>query len=665
MTRLRLETQADFVERTIKAAPIRALAELIWNALDADAATVGVTFERNALGGITAIIVADDGSGMTYEQAVAGFRSLGGSWKDIEKRSRRLKRQLHGKQGRGRLLAFSLRGDRVTWRTVADATEGRQLTTVTVTASERTFFEVSDPESTNEPIGTVVRIDGISDNVAGIEGEPAWAALLTEFALYVEQYRPVISIEGRALDPAPLQLDRTEMSLTDFDATDPPQLTVVEWSIPVREALYLCDTEGVAHDSVAAPRPAVGLPYTAYLRWRGIEERVADLALIDAGHPVLSPLVELARKRIAAHLEARRRERQRTVIEEWRRQHVYPYEAEPADRIAEANRELFDVVAVAAAPAVNATDDKKARRLSLTLLRQALEREPGSAYQVLREVLDLPEKQLEDLRHLLERTSLTAIIRAAKSITDRLDFLASLRVLVFDEDVKKRVKERSQLHRMLETETWVFGEQFSLTASDNGLTAALAAHIKILGRDELGPVEPVRDAEGSTRRLDLMLARSVPHGRKEHEHLVVELKAPKVVIGIEEINQIKNYARIVGRDPRFDNLQVQWDFILVGTELDDDAQAEANQSDRERGLVSDRDGIRVWVRRWSEVIDEAEWRLNFVKERLGYAPDEKQALDYLRKAHAEFLPDGLGEPEQDEVAIGVGSEPEMSEDGTV
>ena len=645
MTRHRLETRADFVERTIRTAPIRALAELIWNSLDADATDVQVTFERNDFGGLTAIEVRDNGSGMTQEQAVAGFRNLGGSWKDIEKQSRKLKRQLHGKQGRGRLLAFSLRGERVTWRTVAETAEGHQLTTVTVTAAERDYFEASESQVSNDPVGTVVRVDGISDAVPGIEGQDAWLDLLTELALYIEQYRPVVSLDGRPLDPAPLQADRAEYVLEDFDRADPPLLTVVEWKIPVKETLYLCDTAGVALDFVKAPRATLGLEYTAYLRWHGIEERSADLAIADGGHPVLTPLVEAARKQITAHLEQRRRERQRTVIEEWQREKVYPFAEGPVDRIQEATRDLFDVVAVAAAPAVNSTEDKKSRRLSLTLLRQSLEREPGSAYEVLREVLDLPESQLESLRHLLRRTTLTAIIKASRSIADRLDFLTALRLMVFDEEVKKGVLERSQLHRMLENETWVFGEQFSLTASDQGLTAALAAHIKLLGRDELAPTEPVLDSKGVARRLDLMLARLVPHARKEHEHLVVELKAPKVVVGDAEITQIKNYARAVARDARFDRLDVQWDFILVSTDLDESAQADASQTGRERGLVWEQEGIRVWVRSWAEVLDEAEWRLNFVKERLGYAPTDEQALEYLRQAHAEFLPDALKEAE--------------------
>jgi hypothetical protein len=654
MTRHQLEVRGDFVDR-IRTSPSKALAELIWNSLDADATDVAVTFERiPLLGGLQAIQVADNGLGMTHEQAVAGFGSLGGSWKDIEKQSRKHKRQLHGKQGRGRLLAFSIGGNQVRWRTVAEFEGARQATTITVTTDDRMHFDVSDPQPTTDEIGTEVRVEGITDNPRGIDGDLAWLGMVTEFALYIEQYKPRIVVDGRWLDPGPLQDSRHEYEFDGFDAVEPPKLTIVEWKIDVPQVMYLCGPAGVALDFVKAPRPPSSFDYTAYLSWHGIEERSADLALVETGqHPVLSPIVETARKQISAHFAERQREQAKTVIEEWRDEEVYPYVEPPKSVIEEATRNLFDFVAVAAAPAVNASEDKQSRRLALALLRQAVEREPTAVEEILQEVLQLPAAEIEDFRHLLRRASLASIIKASRGITDRLDFLSALRILVFDPKTKAQVRERDQLHRILENETWIFGEEFSLTASDQGLTAVLKAHIKILGREALAPEDDgeVLDPKGKRRRLDLMLARSVPHARQEHEHLVVELKAPKVVIGDTEITQIKTYARMVARDPRFERLKVRWDFVIVSTDLDENAKADANQANRPPGLVSDQDGIRVWAKSWAEIIDDADWRLNFVKERLRYTPTDELALDYLRRVHEPFLPETLRETGPSDAAL--------------
>ncbi len=641
MARHHLVVAGDFLDR-MTARPARALAELVWNSLDADAATVEVIFHRSEMEGIEAVEVRDNGHGMTHEQAVTAFGALGGSWKRIERQSKGLHRELHGSAGRGRFYAFGLGGVQVRWRTVAEDGGVRKATTVEVSSEARDYFDVSEPENTDEPVGTVVRVDGISDVPRGLLGERTWTDLVTEFALYIERYRPEIVVDERLLDPGPLQVHSEEYTLTETEPEDPPVLMVVEWSIPVHEVIYLCGRNGISLESVKVTSPAPGFEYTAYLRWHGIEDRAADLAMIEAGHPVLAPLVDLAQRTIAEHFARRQRERARTVIEEWRHERVYPYVQPPAGRIEEAERDLFEVVAIAAAPAVNATSDARSRRLTLQLLRQAVERSPAALEEVLEHVLRLPPAQIEELRHLLRRHSLSAIIAASRLVTDRLEFLAALRIMVFDRDTRKTVRERSELHRMLENETWIFGEEYNLTASDRSLTKVLAEHIRILGRDELVPPSEALDVEGHRRIVDLMLARTVPQGRQKHEHLVVELKAPSVVIGDTELTQIKNYAKAVVRNPQFERLDVRWDFVVVSTDLTESAKSDANQGDREPGLVwENQEGVRVWARTWAEIIDKADYRLNFIKEKLGYAPTDELALEYLRQTHAAYVPESL------------------------
>ena len=160
--------------------------------------------------------------------------------------------------------------------------------------------------------------------------------------------------------------------------------------------------------------------------------------------------------------------------------------------------------------AVTATTSKSSRRrFSLELLRQAVEQDPGSLRRVLQEVLELPEEQLEELDELLSQTSLTQVITASRSITNRLDFLKALDEMVHDPEIKDRVLERRQLHRILVNELWVFGEAYALGVDDQALRAVLERHIELLGRDELTPEElsePVAQAgERKQAIVDLML----------------------------------------------------------------------------------------------------------------------------------------------------------------
>ena len=95
-----VEVQSDFLEKITKAKPVLALAELVWNGLDADATSVVVSFDYNGLGAMSAVIVTDNGQGIPYSEAPEAFRRLGGSWKRPGAVTKDKGRFLHGQDGR-------------------------------------------------------------------------------------------------------------------------------------------------------------------------------------------------------------------------------------------------------------------------------------------------------------------------------------------------------------------------------------------------------------------------------------------------------------------------------------------------------------------------------------------------------------------------------------
>lgn len=50
---------------------------------------------------------------------------------------------------------------------------------------------------------------------------------------------------------------------------------------------------------------------------------------------------------------------------------------------------------------------------------------------------------------------------------------------------------------------------------------------------------------------------------------------------------------------------------------------------------------RVWVKKWSEVLNEAERRLEFYQRGLAHDPTLDDIREYLTEHHADVLPDGL------------------------
>src|SRR6202051_3505409 len=101
-----VEVQSDFLEKITRAKPVQGLAEFIWNSLDADASSIDVRFDYNDLGAMSAIVVTDNGVGMTFTDAPEFFRRLGGSWKKPGAVTKSQGRFLHGQDGRGRFKVF-------------------------------------------------------------------------------------------------------------------------------------------------------------------------------------------------------------------------------------------------------------------------------------------------------------------------------------------------------------------------------------------------------------------------------------------------------------------------------------------------------------------------------------------------------------------------------
>ena len=97
MREILVEIQSDHLAAQSRVArPLDAIAELVWNGVDADATEVRVAFQDALAGDALELIrVVDNGTGMRPIIAEQVFKNLGGSWKTTKALSDR-KRALHG-----------------------------------------------------------------------------------------------------------------------------------------------------------------------------------------------------------------------------------------------------------------------------------------------------------------------------------------------------------------------------------------------------------------------------------------------------------------------------------------------------------------------------------------------------------------------------------------
>lgn len=620
------------------------LCELIWNAFDADAQTVRIEIEVGPLNNTDLIRVVDDGNGMTRERAELSFSRVGDSWKLAPGTSSEGGRLVHGKYGRGRYAAFSL-GTAVQWSSTSQAIAGGELSTIHVRGHRSTLdrFEIDAVTVEGDETGTVVDIRTVTPeaDAAFDTTEPLRQRLLMEFALHLERHKDFkIEFLGTPINPSAAVSSRTPIVLEMPDGVaGNATLTVIEWKLSnVERRLYLCSSGGAILDEMQPGVQAVGAEFTAYLEWDGFT-RDQSLLLEGDGDTPAGKVVQAGRAALRTHLADSSRRREAETVTRWKAEGVYPYKGEPSSDVERATRDTFNIVAMAASRTVDEAKSNSSKALALGLLREAFENDPESLLPILRQFSQLPVARIDELRELLEHTTLAQLISLGKEVGDRIEFIHGLNALIFDRTTKKRLLERRQLHRILAHETWIFGEEWSLTGDDERLTEVLKKFLTKLGEDvELVGGKPVLREDGSDAIPDLVLGRQLETRANHFSHLVVELKRPSHRLADDDVSQLRSYASAITNDERFDQPNTSWEFWLVGNETSGAVDEQREQEHLPFGVVQNSRKYRIRVHTWAEILGDAEHRLKFVQKSLQYESNRDTGLASMRDKYSDYLP---------------------------
>lgn len=653
MSELILQASDDLVARLANESdPIRAVIELIWNSIDAEAWTVDVTLEREPyLEGTLAVHVEDDGHGVSVAEVTSAFGLIGGSWKLHAVRSKNDVRGIHGSKGEGRLRAFAL-GSRVRWQSTSADIAGRlQEVTITGHRSTRTRFQWDfTPVEAGTPGTTFTAFNDEQRSLGALASEGALHAVQAAFApVLLNEPKLAIIYDGVVLDPA-AEIASDVATEAIIEGTDVPAgiatVRIIEWRRGRHRMLYYGpDSEHFTFEENGSETEGY-YSYSAYITWPGLKDRAHYLQYGELAPEPLSELWRLAHDIVRRHFAMRRRERRREQIQRWKETGSYPYEGKASSEPERAERALFDVVSGTLSPQI--PRHAPAARLTLALLRDAIRHDPGKLTTILHEVVALSAEDRDALTRLFGETTFPAIIKAANVIANRNKFLLALEHLLFDPLDSPAVGERDHLHHILEGELWIFGESYNMMNSERGLTELLRSHLRLSGLPDRR-VCPVVRWDGTRGRVDLHLAaRAQEHDRIRH--LIVELKAPGVTIDRAALNQVEDYALAIKNDQQFWNAASTWDIILVGTRLGDIAQSRISGEGRELGqfwVHNADDGsptIRCFVRRWRDVLDENKRRLRFLTSVLQHDPSIAEGLDFVRENYADVLPAAIVHP---------------------
>lgn len=645
-----LGVEKDHIESLTRANGITALSELIWNSLDADATDISIEYVSNSLGGFESIEVNDNGLGIEYTKAQEVFGRLGGSEKKNNSTSPG-GRQYHGKEGKGRYKALAL-GDLVVFTSRYKNSSSFKEFTITFdrnNLSHSKFSSLNPLEDEDSKSGFNVLIQNVNSDIAQQAfDEKNRKDLAQKFASYWINYSNFsININGKILEFASLikNSDETEF-LTEKDGiTYRFKFKILEWNFDIKKKTYLCNTKGIPFRELNLGIRS-NIPISIFIQSIYIEslhrENKIDLQELD---DVMTLAIEESKKFARAYTRKRLHYYSTEFISDLKQKGIYPYKEKPENLVEESKRQVFDIVALQ----VNEflpdfeNQDVKSKKLTLSLIKEALENDSSSLHKILAEVIDLPKEKRDELVEILEESSLSSVIDTMTEIKNRLKFINGLEELIYNKDLNKNVLERKHLHKILVNETWLFGDEFTYGVDDVTLKNVLKEYLKHLGRADFKEITEGQDNSDLQIIPDVCLWRQFPQGVPGHKtNLIIELKKPTVDAGVEELMQIKLYASRICQDRRFPKEKTKWKFLLVTKDIKSDIESELEQSDRKYGHVISTDLYDVYVLTWGHILNEAKTRYEFIKEKLNLnLMNNDKNLEYLKSKYAEYLPDSL------------------------
>jgi hypothetical protein len=267
--------------------------------------------------------------------------------------------------------------------------------------------------------------------------------------------------------------------------------------------------------------------------------------------------------------------------------------------------------------------DERIRGLFYSLLDRSLA--SGHVEEVFGKVVQLSDANMEKLHQLLEKTELENVIGFASAVAGKLEFLDFLHELIYG-DVAGVLRERSQLHKIIERELWLFGEAYNGTQhlwSDRKIGNILREL-----RDQHLVYEPttadenlLEGVEGLDNITDLFFFNEKVLDNEDREVMVVELKSPKCAIGRKELQQIDEYAFTVETYPGLPKENIQYKLVLISSRLTAYARSKmrsAREKYHQPFLYDRKPGknIEVFVIEWAELMEMNKRKLGYLSAKL-------------------------------------------------
>lgn len=615
-----------------------ALCEYIWNGFEANATRVELNFVANELGGVEKVIVRDNGDGINYTTLEDTFGAFLASKKSGL--SLQIKSKANKGKGRFSFLAFATNAK---WETICKGEKRNLIFSMLLDNVNKNECEVTDPIEIDDPTGTVVTITGIETlKMEDVSLEALKGTLLYVFAwyLYLNKNRNVtLVINGTEINYSTYV--NFDISLTKTIEIEEKHfaVTLIVWVERIKEnfsTYYLDDNNSVCgKDTTTFNRNTVNFNHSVFVQSSFFNSKSA-VSLTDCSndeddqiavepieeertvlHKLKNAIQDIISKSLSDHMSRQADKAVNDMIER------KSFPAFSNDVFGEIRQYQFasiikELYRLDSRIFYNLKPIQEKSFLGLiNLLLNSEERE--NVLSIVESIVDLSPQQRTDFANTLKRTKLENIVNTIKFIEERYSVIEGLRTIVFE--YTQYANERDNIQKIIEQHYWLFGEQYHLVTADQQMQKALQEYLYILYGDTALMANLVPDEE-ERRRMDIFACgiRRTEDGFEMpiEENLVVELKAPGIVLNKKVLRQIEDYMDFIRKQPQFNSQYRRWKFVAVCREIDEDVKSRyvAEEAHGKKGLVTKIDNYEVYALTWDDVFKSFELSHNFVLDKL-------------------------------------------------
>ena len=615
-----------------------AISEYIWNGFEANAKRVSIEYTLNEAFGVKELIIKDNGDGINYDELEETFGAFLASKKNLL--SLQMKSKANKGKGRFSFIAFSSNAE---WHTVYKDNNVYKEYDINMSSDKKEVIDCSEPQlSDRQETGTEVKftnINTLTEENMGFEIiEPA---LLKDFAWFLYLYKNKnveIVVNDEKIDYEKyINTELSEKSMVTIEGYR-FEINLVVWqeSISEKFCCYYFDDKNVLKGkrTTTFNRNTINFNHSVFVKSEFFDdkenvisdhddtqinmfEHLDEKKILKKLHKEIQMLIE---KKISVYLSDKAEEAVEAMITERKTFPEFPKDVYGQMRKNDLKRVTKEIFKLEPLIFYKLKQIQEKSLLGfLNLLLSSEERE--NVLTIIEQVVELSPQQRSDFSMILKKTSLENIIDTIKFIEDRYKVIELLKSIVYD--LTKFANERDHVQKIVERHFWLFGEQYNLASADQRMQKALEQYRNILYGEEDITVELNSDAENE-RRMDIFLCNTrnieTTFETTLEENIVVELKAPRVLLTKKVLRQIEDYMDYVRRQPQFNSELRKWKFIAVCKEVDGyvKSQYKAFEDKGKVGLVFQVDNCEVYALTWDDIFKSFEIKHKPMLERLKY-----------------------------------------------